>query len=298
MSISKIPNNLFTCDICHKEHKSIKSLRSHRWWHDTVKPGIISSYRPMVIKTCQQILGIDNEITEDHLLQVKEIIQKHVDDGMYFTEIRRQLYPETSPSFSYFITHYLKIERFSKHYITTPNSVNSEEKTAYYKACAFTFDPYSIPEIPGYEKLLELNFYHSVLNPKGVSRDHMISRAFGWINKVPPEIMSHPANCQFMDHAENMTKNSKSSLTIDELKKRIEENNFCPIKREYIKLTKGVTSDKVKDKISTAVSEWKRKNPSILITDGKITRYLPIDKIIPKGFIRGRHWDNKKKKTN
>jgi hypothetical protein len=39
----------------------------------------------------------------------------------------------------------------------------------------------------------------------------------GFINKVDINIIKHPANCQLLIHKENNIKNSKSSITLDEL---------------------------------------------------------------------------------
>jgi hypothetical protein len=58
-------------------------------------------------------------------------------------------------------------------------------------------------------------------NLNGVSKDHMYSVRDGFINKIDPEIIKHPANCQLMLHNENNSKNYNSSITIDDLIERI-----------------------------------------------------------------------------
>jgi predicted nucleic acid-binding Zn ribbon protein len=65
-------------------------------------------------------------------------------------------------------------------------------------------------------------------NLKGVSRDHMFSVREGFEMCIYPEIISHPANCKLMIHNENISKNKKSSITIEDLLKRIEyfENKY------------------------------------------------------------------------
>jgi len=59
-------------------------------------------------------------------------------------------------------------------------------------------------------------------NPNGISRDHAISIKFGWNNDISPEIIAHPANCILMPHTDNMKKNMKCSLSLEELKIKIE----------------------------------------------------------------------------
>ena len=44
----------------------------------------------------------------------------------------------------------------------------------------------------------------------------------GYENKITPKIIRHPANCQLMRHNDNVSKYSKCSITLDELKERIE----------------------------------------------------------------------------
>jgi len=60
-------------------------------------------------------------------------------------------------------------------------------------------------------------------NLNGVSRDHMLSVIDGFKQGIEPKLLSHPANCKLMLHTKNISKNSKSSITLDELLKRIDE---------------------------------------------------------------------------
>ena len=59
-------------------------------------------------------------------------------------------------------------------------------------------------------------------NLNGVSKDHLYSVKDGFINKIDINIIKHPANCELMIHKENNSKNSKSSITLEELLNRIE----------------------------------------------------------------------------
>jgi hypothetical protein len=60
-------------------------------------------------------------------------------------------------------------------------------------------------------------------NLNGVSRDHMYCVRDGFINKIDPEIIKHPANCMLMKHSDNNLKNYTSSITIEELLERIKK---------------------------------------------------------------------------
>ena len=60
-------------------------------------------------------------------------------------------------------------------------------------------------------------------NLNGISRDHMISLKEGFRSGISPDLISHPANCQLLQHFINNRKNTNSSLTLEELKERIEK---------------------------------------------------------------------------
>ena len=60
-------------------------------------------------------------------------------------------------------------------------------------------------------------------NLGGVSRDHMFSVREGFELCINPEIISHPANCRLMIHTDNISKNKKSIITIEDLLDRIKK---------------------------------------------------------------------------
>ena len=98
----------------------------------------------------------------------------------------------------------------------------ADEKDRYKIQCAFRFSPYTYPSVPGYDLLLE-NGMWSHRNTKGVVRDHILSREYGWRNNIPPEIISHPVNCRFLSNIDNARKGSDSHMSLDELLRKIKE---------------------------------------------------------------------------
>ena len=50
----------------------------------------------------------------------------------------------------------------------------------------------------------------------------MISRNYGWLNNIPPEVIAHPANCEMIIQSNNTSKGTKCSITLEELYERIE----------------------------------------------------------------------------
>lgn len=71
--------------------------------------------------------------------------------------------------------------------------------------------------ILGYPLINEYGVFNIYLNTKGVVRDHRVSRFDGFNNKLFPEILRHPCNCQIILHRDNVSKRSKSSISIDML---------------------------------------------------------------------------------
>ena len=79
--------------------------------------------------------------------------------------------------------------------------------------------------------MLETNgIFNSRNNSNGVVRDHIIGRRYGFNNKVFPEILRHPCNCQILTNKENVSKAHKHktgseikdiSLSLDELFNKI-----------------------------------------------------------------------------
>jgi hypothetical protein len=78
----------------------------------------------------------------------------------------------------------------------------------------------------------KFGWYNFKTNPKGISRDHIVSINYGFKNKIDPKIISHPANCNLLQHNLNISKYTKNGMTIEELKKKIEnwENDYCSLK--------------------------------------------------------------------
>jgi hypothetical protein len=101
---------------------------------------------------------------------------------------------------------------------------NLTEKKKYWHLCQFNFSLNDYPDKFDFS-LIEANGWYKASNkgnnPTGISRDHMISINYGWKNGIPPEVISHPANCQLMPHNENFNKKDKCSITVEELYNRI-----------------------------------------------------------------------------
>ena len=99
------------------------------------------------------------------------------------------------------------------------------EKELYYLKSEFKFKEEDFKKVKGYELIEQYGMYHSINNQSGVSRDHMISRNYGWLNNIPPEVIAHPANCEMIIQSNNASKGTKCSITLEELQERIKHWN-------------------------------------------------------------------------
>jgi YHS domain-containing protein len=60
-------------------------------------------------------------------------------------------------------------------------------------------------------------------NLSGVSRDHILSVKEGYVLGIDPKIIGHPANCQLLVHNENVSKNHRSHISLEDLLLKIEQ---------------------------------------------------------------------------
>lgn len=106
----------------------------------------------------------------------------------------------------------------------TKNIKNEWQK--YQQDCVFKFNVYEYPLVFDLSLIEKYGWYSASNrgnNLEGISRDHMFSVKEGFRNGVSSELIAHPANCVLMKHSENNLKKTKCSITIEELKERIEK---------------------------------------------------------------------------
>lgn len=110
--------------------------------------------------------------------------------------------------------------------------LNHTERHIYKLDCQFKFNVYHYPDEFDISLVETFGWYtcpsnkrKGTLNVTGVSRDHLYSISDGFKNKIDPSIISHPANCIITIHTDNVSKGPKSSITLDELMKRVSKWN-------------------------------------------------------------------------
>jgi hypothetical protein len=93
----------------------------------------------------------------------------------------------------------------------------------YRRQCEFKFNLKDFPEEFDFKLLNEHGMFSPKKNPKGVSRDHMLSVQYGKDNRIDPGIIAHPANCRLILQGDNTRKQGDSSITLSELLIKINE---------------------------------------------------------------------------
>lgn len=90
--------------------------------------------------------------------------------------------------------------------------------------CSFNFSIKDYPNEFDFNLIEKYGWYSAKNrgnNLGGVSRDHMVSVKYGFVNNISADYIKHPANCKLLIHNENVSKGSKISITYEELLERI-----------------------------------------------------------------------------
>lgn len=219
-----IEEHKFNCKKCNKEFNW--TGRKNTKGHQIAKQ-----------KHCSQSCANSHPMTEERRENIRDGIDKAINDGRIKTGIG--IKKSKNINCNICNTEFNKKERKSKFCSVICKDKYFEqrkqefrkdltEKQVYKKECRFNFNLKDFPDEFNF-KLIEEHGWYSAKNRgnnlNGVSRDHMVSISYGFKNNIDSEIISHPANCQLLEHTKNSKKNAKCSITIEELYKRIEEWN-------------------------------------------------------------------------
>ena len=163
-----------------------------------------------------------------------EIIQQEYDKGLTYKEVLKRFKISPKTILKAQNRGLLKFRDKKDAWVKSINCGRRKIKDIssyqyYKKLCSFKFNLSEFPFEFDFKIIEEFGWYKAKNNgdnPNGVSRDHKVSIKYGFENKIDPEIISHPANCELILQKENSKKNSKNSLTLQELLDRIENCNL------------------------------------------------------------------------
>lgn len=121
---------------------------------------------------------------------------------------------------------YLKIPKILQ---LQDNKRIEEIKKIYKRYCQFQFALNKYPEEFDFSLIEKFGWYKAKNhgnNLNGISRDHKYSCQEAFKKLIDPYLISHPANCQLLQHNQNISKLDKCSITLEELKNNIEQWNI------------------------------------------------------------------------
>lgn len=236
-----------------------------------------------LIKFCKKVLNTDVDITLDDVFKTREVMHDLLHIQRLSPSSIKSLYDLDYSDFGMFLKKVVGVQLLSprdavNNYFHRIGKSVTEDKALYWKKCKFTFDPYAYQNIPGYDLLLQLGFFHPTNNPNGICRDHILSVDYGFRNNVDPSILSHPANCQFITNLDNIKKSNSSWINVDELLTRVQTENWEIVNAKASKLPKTQSH---KDKIALTNSKYMN------VTNGVSNLRILKDSIIPDGYYRG-----------
>lgn len=240
-----------------------------------------------LIKISKIILDQNEDISWSDIGKVKNIIYRLLNEEKLSPNDIKRKYNIQYSDFGMFIKNSLGLELRSlsnavKNYYIQHNKHKTSEKALYKDQCQFQFNPYQYKNILGYNLLLSNGLFHPINRPNGMCRDHIISIEYGWRNKIPPSIISHPANCQFLTNVDNIKKGSGCSFSLKQLMERITPWNNGTLSDTILKSYKQLSkTNDHKRKISESISKYKR------ITNGSKNKYILKTTPIPEGYWIG-----------
>jgi hypothetical protein len=152
-------------------------------------------------------------------------IQKHYDTGVSTLDLRKKF--KITPQAIKWAQNNGKLKtrnlsQASK--IRYAHIKTNPEYFSYRNQCRFRFNVYDYPQEFDLKLLKKYGLYSPTNrknNLNGISRDHIYSVYDGYVNKIDPQILSHPANCRLIKQNENSKKHKKSEITLIALKKKI-----------------------------------------------------------------------------
>jgi hypothetical protein len=121
-------------------------------------------------------------------------------------------------------THKFCSTRCASHFKNAPLRAKRSEFVNYRADCSFKFSLSDYPDEFDFSLIKQHGWYKAKNhgnNLNGVSRDHIVSVKYGFKNGIPANVISHPANCQLLQHNANVSKNSRCEISINELYNKI-----------------------------------------------------------------------------
>lgn len=90
----------------------------------------------------------------------------------------------------------------------------------------FTFKMWNYPDLFDLEYVKNVGSYHPINNKNGWTRDHKVSVFESIKHNYDEYYIKHPLNCELLDYYDNITKNTKSSISYEDLITLVDEYDY------------------------------------------------------------------------
>lgn len=181
-------------------------------------PQFLDASQHFKIYVCKCILNIKNRSVtiDDYNETVRIINYDYYQLNLSPAQINSKYHLNIKqPTASLYTAFGIKLSKDKKIILSIKNT-NFDDFDKYRMKCQFRFKPKHYPYIDGFDKFKQLGMW-SIDNPAGVARDHKVSIKFGFVNSIDPDIIAHPANCEFIPFRKNSSKGSECSITLEQL---------------------------------------------------------------------------------
>lgn len=227
-----------TCEICKAKFKVIEREFKHpEKEHYFCSNNCAHKYSAGFISQSEEIKNKISKKVREYNMNYLGIKYIKTNSGELIREKYKKICPYCNKEFETYKKHQIFCStscsmRYKelKKYEAIDNDIDKAKfkLNTFRRQCWFKFSLNSYPDEFDFDLIREYGWYKAKNhgnNMKGVSRDHRLSIIEAINQRIDPYYVSHPANCELILQTSNASKHSKSSISKEELFKRVEEWN-------------------------------------------------------------------------
>lgn len=236
---------MFECHICNKNFKNKNALSGHIHKHNIIKCSSILTKKEINVKNLfKHDDAYLKRIKLCPVCNIKHMNPKYcshscraieVNSNRTLSETTKQKIALTnrlkSNNWPYSKVTFRECKKCSKPFLTKGSGSVTRlycdtcrnYLASYRDLAVFRFASSEVPELFNDNRIKSNGWYRrSYPNPDAMVFDHLYRVIDGFRNSIPPEIISHPANAELVTMRENRNRHTKSTISLDELYKRID----------------------------------------------------------------------------
>lgn len=223
---TSIAPHLWLNEVSEDEQLAYHRTKSRRCWEYYVKIGIAENQAEGELfaseyqrNTAGVLLDVyrNRGMSDEQVREIESII--NAKKGLTLEQLKER-YPN-----DWFERHQKRIDKFRKTIGATPPELFNERDSYYAEVAKLTEISWlafrgHIENVDRYERCYAFHL------------DHKISKLYGFMNDIPPEIIGHPMNLALIPASVNMSKQDKCSQTLEILIEKIKEFENASSKKD------------------------------------------------------------------